>query len=1139
MRSRVMLRRSLLMALATGALLCPAVAHAWSWDPDPALGVQGGAGVWDTSPANTAWHDGSANVAWNNASPQLALFGTAAGVVTLNAPVTAAGLQFNLAGYTLTGTPALTLAQARITTSLANAADLAILDAPVAGSAGLAKYGKGTLRLTAAGNAWTGDTLVHSAGTLALAGNATDGSTSAINVYVGGTLDLDNVSGANLADRVDAPLTLAGGTLRLLGANAGSTESLTSLTLAPGAATVTVTRGSSPTGVTALTLNALTPQAGGTVNFTSGAGTLGATGNSSRLLITGQADGFIGGFATVGNDFAGYSTALDTGLQRGVLTLTGTVNDINAAGPAGHVRRSGAGQTVTASASVASLNILSTSTNQNYTLNPGVLLNLVSGGFLKSGNQAQSFTGGAITVGGTPAGPGTAQLFLHANQNTLTLNSTLLDNLGLDGLPGGAGTNADLSVSLVKTGAGSVVLTADNTFTGDVYLNGGTLQANFGSDAAPLHAIPFGTDLHLAGGTLNLRSDRSLDNPAAALGLVNVLTSAAPTLNVDRQSASGAANLTFRAGAVTVANNAVLNLSAGNMANLRVPSVSGAGTLRFSDSASSKASLLVDGDFTFTGDITWTANTTTNPTVDLVEGLQFFSDTNFSNRILHGGAPSAGSGGSPRVGASGADVRFNGYWLADSGTTKSFLILRDGATWTFGQDAIIDFVPSHVSQFTRQMWVYGDGTPVTVEFEENFKAVRGTDPAEPVIFGSIRLQGAGTTLITHHTDSLPAYTRDLVTPARNGHLVFETAAGSTWWVKTNAQTFDCGTWVAQDTTFRLDADLTLNGFYSKNTGPEDTYEAFNGLYLRTANITLTKTGAATLHLTGHQGYTTGSQLRIEQGAVEFLTNPGDTSFFNSVGGTVPNGRYLTVTVTGSTSNATFGATQTDLVSLHLADNALARVTTLPGGPTGIKVLTTLGLMADAGSTQLHLDLDTQAHVQGPAGLALANNANLRKTGQGVLNLTSVVAWGNAANLRIEGGSAMFDIAAGAVSVAPDAAMHITPGTLAIVGGAVDPFTDALDPTQHVAIINDAVGGTGSEGFQISQGVKHVSSVDGLGSTAIASGAELVTRRIRQSSLRIGGSPPPTAPPAPIPEPGTASLLLAGVLTLLRRRHRTN
>lgn len=119
---------------------------------------------WDTVSQN--WLSGATPTTWNNAADDDAVFGAAGiGTVNLLTGIAADSLTFKSAGYTIAGN---TLTLAGPNACVTNNAD-ATIASTLAGSAGLAKAGNGTLTL--AGNlAYTGQTTVN-AGRLVVTGN--------------------------------------------------------------------------------------------------------------------------------------------------------------------------------------------------------------------------------------------------------------------------------------------------------------------------------------------------------------------------------------------------------------------------------------------------------------------------------------------------------------------------------------------------------------------------------------------------------------------------------------------------------------------------------------------------------------------------------------------------------------------------------------------------------------------------------------------------------------------------------------------------------------------------------------------------------------------------------------------------------
>ncbi len=305
------------------------------------------------------------------------------------------------------------------------------------------------------------------------------------------TFAINNTGLYESTDRINnsAAVTLQGGVLQFFGrANSASAETLGVVTLANSLSTIRADRGAAGGVVSAdLTLGGLSRSAinGATVNFESGAGTLGSIGSNARIHITGHTfsgnttNSILGGWATVGG--GEFATYID-GLGIAALNAAGAPGYSGTALPASNqptqnIRITGSSAVPTvAGYSLNSLNIVG---NANLTFTAATdSLNLISGGLLKSGNNANTIgatvDSGRLTAGGAVAN---SDLFVFNNQNTLTINSRIVDNAG------GA-------VRYIQSGGGTVTLTnPNNSYTGGTVVNSGTLNL---SNAAAGAVLPGG-----------------------------------------------------------------------------------------------------------------------------------------------------------------------------------------------------------------------------------------------------------------------------------------------------------------------------------------------------------------------------------------------------------------------------------------------------------------------------------------------------------------------------------------------------------------------------------------------------------------------------------------------------------------------
>jgi fibronectin-binding autotransporter adhesin len=481
----------------------------------------GTSGTWDTTILN--WDFGVVpHVAWNNTNLDTAVFGGAAGSVSLGANITVGGMQFDTSGYTLsngsntlsfgTGTNRVVLNGSSLTSTITGAV----------GGPGNFALASGTANTPATMNTlvmdgtstggWTGTTTIGRGTILSLSGdNQALNNTSGITLN-GGQITLTNTSATAITNnRINnsAALESFGGTLSILN-TAGTSqiynESIGAVTLKAGFTSFfTPTNVSVGVNTQTITLDSLARSSGsyGVVAF-GGSGTINTnyffkvTNDSAATA----ANKIIGPWAIVGNsttqgDWAIYNSSGAIAARNRAASLESTWNTVWV--DTANVHNSTAG-TVSLTAT-RSLNTLRLTGGSTPVINLGNF-NLETFGVLVGGsvNTTISTAGsGFLTIPNLSNAAG--ELYLIGGNRALTVSAPIQDN----------GASVLTLVASAGHNSNSVTLSGNNSHTGGTVISSATTRSGANSDPGTVligHANALGANTNLLqvdSGTLNLK----------------------------------------------------------------------------------------------------------------------------------------------------------------------------------------------------------------------------------------------------------------------------------------------------------------------------------------------------------------------------------------------------------------------------------------------------------------------------------------------------------------------------------------------------------------------------------------------------------------------------------------------------------
>ncbi len=641
------------------------------WDISNASGLTAGTGNWSTSTGDLFWaisnSPGTTDPTfWTDGND--AIFSSGTHTVTLNGTVNVNSLG-TINSSTNASSPTI------------NAGTSPLL---IIGSGGISHLGNGTLTINApvqlgasqtwnAGNLGTSNSINVGGiisdngfgfGITKLGSNNLTFNGSAVNTYTGattlgggGTLTLDFLNLATPANLINSAsaLNMNGATLSVKGKTGAfnTAQTLGNLTLGLNGGQNNITLNANTGTSTTLTLgDTWTRQAGSTLVIT----TPTSTAVKSNLATT---NGLIGGYAvgTVGSNV-------------GFLTISG--GSVAVASTTG----------LTTSASDATANFAANSAVTHDTGNWAANSMILNGASLDLGGNTLSLTSGGVLSRGTSAGTDViSNGQLGATNSEVIIHQLQSRNLEISGtISGGSG-------SLTKDGSGrTLILTGNNTYTGNTVVGAGTLQIGNGGTTGSIAnsaSVIVRPGTSLAGGALLAynRTDASSVNNLTGGGNLAVnsgqltLLQSGTTNTLGTVSGVSGATVVFGgdASAVTSLGNASQASTIGyfNVSGLNYKFTSGTVNLLDQARDNIKSNIevaggtlnFVNGQFEMTG------------TLGQTQTLTISSGT--LNALAGGGVASLGATG----GVSGTNGTVGGIFLGtqtggalNTGTTQGFAL---------------------------------------------------------------------------------------------------------------------------------------------------------------------------------------------------------------------------------------------------------------------------------------------------------------------------------------------------------------------------------------------------------------------------------------------------------------------------------
>ncbi len=943
------------------------------WDGPNTTGngaINGGTSTWNNTTANTNWTitDGSVNSQWNSS---FAIFDVANGVVTIDdssGAVSATGLQFAVNGYAVLGNSITLNGEApviEVGDGTPNGANfIATIGSVIAGTGTLNLTGLGTLVLTAT-NTYAGGTIL-SQGTLQI------GSGGFIGTISGPILDdaalvfdhSDDLTFAGLIsgngtitklgsgtliltanNTVTGLITLSSGTLQV--GNGGTTGSIAGDVLDSGALVFNRSDDITYNGVISGN-GTLTKLGAGTLTLTNDGTFTGLTTISAGTLQIGNA-GTTGSVAgnildnaalifNRSNDiaYAGVISGTGTVTKLGdqTLTLTGanTYTGLTTIS-AGTLQIGNGGTTGSIAGNIADNALLIFNRSDSLTYASVVSGN---GSMIKLGAGTLTLTGANTLTGGTTISAGTLQIGNGGTTGSIT--GPIEDDAALvfnhsNNVTFAAAISGDGTVT--KIGAGTLILTADNTYTGLTTISTGTLQ--IGNNTATGSIT--GDILDQTSLIFNRSDDTAYDGVISSNGTLTKLGAGTLTLTGD---STFTGLTTISAGTLQIGSAGVTGRVAGDILDNAALIFNRSNDITYAGAISGTGTVTKLGDqlLTLTGNSTFTGLTTISAgTLQIGNGATTGSVAaniadnaalifNRSDSLTYDGVIS-GNGTLTKLGA---------------GT----LILTGANTYADG---------TTISAGTLQIGNGGTTGTITGPIEDDaallFNHSNNVTFAAPISgIGTLTKLGAGTLTLT----------------ANNTYTGLTTISGGTLQIGNNT------------TTGTITGDILDQASLIFNRSDNGAYDG-----VISGNGTFTKLGAGTLSLTGDNTFT--GLTTISTGTLQI----GNAGVSGSVSGNIldnaalvfnRNDSFTYANVISGTGTVTKLGDQTLTLT---GANTYTGITTISAGTLQIGNGGTSGSVAGNIVDNAALIFD-RSNSLAYAGV-ISGNGTLTKLGAGTLTLT--------------------------------------------------------------------------------------------------------------------------------------------------------